>query len=83
MKLDLKRQNNSTMKLNSKNQVKTLLAIDGIKLKELSQMMTDKTGKTYTPDGLSHKLARGRLTYDEMLIISELLNYEIRFEKVK
>ena len=42
---------------------------------------TEKTGKKYTSDGLSHKLNRGRLTYDEMLIITEILDYEINFTK--
>ena len=43
--------------------------------------MTDKTGKKYTPDGLSHKLNRRRLIYDEMLIIAEILGYNISFTK--
>lgn len=69
------------MKINSKNQVKILLTYEGLKLKELAALMTEKSGKKYTPDGLSHKLARGRLTYDEMLIITDVLNYNITFTK--
>jgi len=54
---------------------------ENIKLKDLAKLMTEKSNKKYTSDGLSHKLSRGRLTYDEMLIITEILGYEIKFEK--
>lgn len=69
------------MKVNAKNQVKVLLSYEGVKLKELAVLMSEKTGKKYTPDGLSHKLARGRLTYDEMVIIADILGYNINFSK--
>ena len=69
------------MFIKAQNQVKVLLTYENVKLKELAQLMTDKTGKKYTPDGLSHKLNRGRLTYDEMLIIAEILGYNISFTK--
>ena len=69
------------MLVKSKNQVKVLLTYENVKLKELALLITEKTGKKYTPDGLSHKLNRGRLTYDEMLVIADVLNYEIDFKK--
>jgi len=69
------------MFIKAQNQVKVLLTYENVKLKELAQLMTDKTGKKYTPDGLSHKLNRGRLTYDEMLIVAEILGYNISFTK--
>ena len=69
------------MVIKAKNQVKVLLTYEDVKLKELARLMTDNTGKKYTPDGLSHKLNRGRLTYDEMLVIAEILDYEINFNK--
>ena len=69
------------MFIKAQNQVKVLLTYENVKLKELAQLMTDKTGKKYTPDGLSHKLNRRRLIYDEMLIIAEILGYNISFTK--
>jgi len=69
------------MKVQSKHQVKVLLTYEGVKLKDLALMMNEKTGKNYTSDGLSHKINRGRLTYDEMLEVAEILGYEINFSK--
>ena len=69
------------MKVQSKNQVKVLLTYENVKLKDLATLLTEKTGKRYTSDGLSHKINRGRLTYDEMLEVAEILGYEIKFEK--
>ncbi len=67
------------MKINSKFQIKMLLDKRKVQLKQLAKMLSEKTGKKYTLDGLSHKMRRGTITYDEMLIISELLKYEIKF----
>ena len=69
------------MKVQSKHQVKVLLTYEGVKLKDLALMLTEKTGKKYNPGGLSHKINRGRLTYDEMLEVAEILGYEINFSK--
>ncbi len=71
------------MKLQVKEQIKTLLVQEDIKLKELAAMITKKTGKKCAPDSLSHKLRRGSLTYNETLMIAELLGYEIAFLKKK
>jgi len=69
------------MRMNAKNQVKILLTYEELKLKELAALLSNKSAKKYTPDGLSHKLSRGRLTYDEMVLITEILGYDITFTK--
>lgn len=69
------------MKLHVKEQIKTLLAQENVRLKELAEMISDYTGKKCTPDALSHKLRRGSLTYNETLMIAELLGYKIKFVK--
>ena len=69
------------MQINSKNQVKLLLMLEDVKLKELVVKLSETTRKKYTSDGLSHKLSRGRLTYDEMLLIADILGYKIEFSK--
>ena len=71
------------MKLQVKEQIKTLLAQEDLKLNELAELITNKTGQKCSPDSLSHKLRRGSLTYNETLIIAELLGYEIAFLKKK
>ncbi len=69
------------MQINSKKQVKLLLMLEDVKLKELVVKLSETTRKKYTSDGLSHKLSRGRLTYDEMLLIADILGYKIEFSK--
>lgn len=58
-----------------------LLLQEDIKLYELAHAMTEKTGRTYTPTALSHRMARATITYQEMLVIAEILGYEIKFNK--
>ncbi|MBR1680863.1 hypothetical protein IJ707_03630 [bacterium] len=71
------------MKLLAREQVKTLLAQEGIKLKELAAMITEKSGKRCLPNNLSQKMGKGTLTYNDMLMIAELLGYKIEFVKIE
>ena len=65
------------MKLQVKEQIKTLLAQEDLKLKELAELITNKTGQKCSPDSLSHKLRRGSLTYNDAIMIFDLLGYDI------
>lgn len=69
------------MKLLVREQIKTLLAQEGVMLKELAAMITEKTGKNCSPNVLSRKLSRGTLSYNETLMVAELLGYKIKFVK--
>lgn len=64
-----------------RKQLKMLLLQEDVKLYELAQAMTEKTGRVYTPTALSHRMGRATITYQEMLIIAEILGYEIKFIK--
>ncbi len=70
------------MKLLVREQIKTLLAQEGILLKDLAAMISERTGKNCAPNVLSRKLTRGTLSYNETLMIAELLGYEISFNKI-
>lgn len=72
---------NNSMKLLVREQIKTLLAQEGVKLKELAAMISEKTGKNCAPNVLSRKLTHGTLSYNEVILITELLGYEISFNK--
>ncbi|MFA6989854.1 MAG: hypothetical protein WC197_07275 [Candidatus Gastranaerophilaceae bacterium] len=50
-------------------------------MKEIALKMQEKTGKNYSLQNLSHRLKRGTVTYNEVLLISEILGYKIKFEK--
>ncbi|MBQ8887751.1 MAG: hypothetical protein IJY61_08635 [Candidatus Gastranaerophilales bacterium] len=67
------------MKLLAKEQIKTLLSQKGKKQKDLVEKLSEMTGEKYTSNGLSHKMRRGSVTYNEMLLIAEILGYEINF----
>ena len=69
------------MKLQVKEQIKTLLAQEDLMLKELAAMISEKNGKKCTPDSISQKLRKGTLSYNETLMIAELLGYRIEFIK--
>lgn len=64
-----------------KKQIKILLLQEDVLLKELALELAQKTGKNYTPDSLSHKIARNTITYSEMVYIADILGYEIKFTK--
>ena len=70
------------MKVEAREQVKALLALRGLKLKDLPALLSNKTGKEYTSASLIGKLKRGSLSYNEMLIICELLDYEIEYKSL-
>ena len=69
------------MQMLVREQVKTLLAQEGIKMKDLAMKMEEISGCTYSLQNLSHRLRRGTLTYNEMLLIADILGYEISFKK--
>lgn len=69
------------MKLYAKELIKLLLAKEDLTQKELTNILTNNTDKKYTPDGLSRKLSRGTITYNEIVSITDILGYDIKIEK--
>ena len=70
------------MELLAKDQVKILLVQEHMTLKALASELGKKLNKEYSADNLSHKLRRGTLSYNEMLIIARILGYKINFSKI-
>ena len=64
-----------------RNYIKSLLALNCVTIKNLSQMLTEKTGRVYSAKSLSHKLRRESLTLKEAYEIADLLGYSIEFVK--
>ena len=69
------------MRLKVREQVKALLSQEGVKQKDLADMLFKKTGKKYTQTSIAQKLGRGSLSYNEVVIIAEILGYDIQFVK--
>ena len=72
---------NYHMKFSAKDLIKLLLSKEDMTQKNLTKLLTDKTGRNYTPDGLSRKLNRDTITFKEVALIVDLLGYEISIEK--
>ncbi len=68
--------------MTAKEFVKILLAKECITLKELARLATENGVKKYTLDGLSHKLGRGTLDFEEFEYFAKLLGYEIVLKKI-
>ncbi len=67
------------MNLKVKEQVKILLIQRKMKLKELASELSKRTGKKYTENSLSQRFGRGSITYNEVALISDILNFKINF----
>ncbi len=64
-----------------KKQVKQLLLNENYFMKELVEMLVEQKGRKTTADSFSHRLARAKISYEEMLDIADVLGYEIIFKK--
>ena len=69
--------------MSSKEQLKILIVKEGLTVKKLAGMLSDKTGKNYTQQSLQHKISLSSLRYDEMEAIADILGYEININKLK
>ena len=66
-----------------REQIKSLIAAKGVTMKEVARMLAKETGKNYSLANLSSKLKRGTLTYNEVLLVTKFLGYEIEFKEVQ
>jgi len=70
---------NYNIKMRARDQVKTMLATRAMTMTKLAEIMTEKTGKVYSPNNLSGKLGKNMLRYSEMQLICEILDFSIDF----
>lgn len=62
-----------------KNRIKALITLNGLYIKDLAVLMTNKSGKTYTEDSLGGKIRRETLSFKEVELIAEILGYNVEF----
>lgn len=67
------------MNLLVREKIKSLLAENGMTLTQMAELLTKKTGKKCTLANLSSKLVRGTLTYNDVVLLANTLNYKIEF----
>ncbi len=61
------------------NDLKKVLLDVNVGLKELSQALGKRLNKPYSMQNLSNKLRNETISYREMLIIADILGYELKF----
>jgi len=63
----------------AKEQIRSLLALKGLTQKKLAELITLKTGKNCSQNSLSKKLTRGTITYNEVMQIADLLEFDVNY----
>lgn len=63
--------------------LRILLLNEAKTIKQLSEMANKISDKKYTADGISQKLNKGTMKYDEVQFLARVLGYEIEFKKIK
>lgn len=69
--------------MTAKEFVKILIAKEAITLKELAKVATQASGKKFTLDGISHKLSKGTLRFEEVELFTSILGYKIELKKIE
>ncbi len=64
-----------------KRRLKSLLANEEIKIKDLAKMLEAKRNAKVLPNGLSQKINRSSLKFDEVEEILDIIGYDIVFQK--
>lgn len=62
-----------------KERIKALFLWRDVTFTSFADYMTKKTGKNYSQSSLSHKLARGTISFSEVIDIADILGYDIIF----
>ena len=60
-----------------RNDIKYILSKEGITLTKMAELLSEKTGKHYTVNGLSGKLIRQSITLKETLEIFNIIGYTL------
>lgn len=67
--------------MSAKEHIKILIAKENITLKELAELLSEKSSKNISLSNFSAKLNKGYLRFEDAETIAEILGYEIQFVK--
>ncbi len=67
--------------MTARDEIKILLLKNHMTMTKLAEKMTAFSGRKISQSGLSQKLAKGSLRYDELMAICEILGYDLEFKK--
>lgn len=68
--------------MDNKSYIRSLLMLNNVSIAKLAELMTEKSGHTYTIGSLYGKLSRDTLTLKECQLIADILGYRIEFIKL-
>ncbi len=66
--------------MNIREEIKVIIARLGTTLKNVCEMLSEKTSKYYSYNNISNKLKHGTIKFNEVQLIFELLNYELFYK---
>ena len=69
--------------MTAKEFVKILLAKEDITMTELTRLLNLAGNKKFTVDGISHKMRKGTLRFDEVELFANTLGYSIELKKME
>ena len=67
------------MTIKTKDKIKAFIALNGMYIKKLAVLMTEKSGKLYTEDSLGGIIRRESLTFKEAELMADVLGYTLEF----
>lgn len=62
--------------------LRILLVREKMTITELAKLASERSNSKYTVFGISQKLARNSVKYDEMKFFAKILGYDLKFEKI-
>ena len=63
-----------------KEQIKSMIALKGITMTKLAELISQKTEESYSVSSLSQKLSRGTIPYNEVMMIADLLGFKVSYD---
>ena len=61
--------------------IKAILAKSNVTIKYVASKISEIKGKNITADNLSQKMRKGTLRYDDVVLIANILGYDVQFLK--
>lgn len=69
------------VKMEVRNELKSLIAKNGTTLKKVCEILTEKVGKNYIGNNITNKLRRKTIKFEEVQDILDVLGYKIEFTR--
>lgn len=72
---------NGVKTMSMMNDLKKILLDVNVNLTELAEALSKRLNKPYSMQNLSNKLRNETITHREMILIADILGYDLKFER--